>query len=73
MAGVYGAGLGVLGPSAATLAAAVTALLLVTNLPAEAYLLRPEPRGVRSWLLAGLLVLSLLALGERSAILYVQF
>jgi alginate O-acetyltransferase complex protein AlgI len=73
MLGLHGAGVGALTPVAPALGWAVAALFVVTNLPVEEQLLKPAPRGLRSWVLAGLLVLSVLAMGGRSPFLYFQF
>ncbi len=73
MLGLHGAGLGGLAPRAGTLGLAVVALAVVTNLPVETRLVAPGPRGLRSWILAGLLVLSLLSMGGPSPFLYFQF
>lgn len=74
MLGLHGPGLGALAPRGAVLAFAIAGLAILTNLPAaEARLVAPAPRGLRSWLLAGLLVLSLLSMGGPSPFLYFQF
>jgi D-alanyl-lipoteichoic acid acyltransferase DltB (MBOAT superfamily) len=53
--------------------AAVAALLLVTNLPVEAYLASPQRTRAQAWAVAILLVLGLISLGGRSPFLYFQF
>jgi alginate O-acetyltransferase complex protein AlgI len=73
MLGLHGWGGEPLVASQRGLAGAVALLLIATNTPLEAFLLGPRRSRLQSWALAGLLVVSLLSLGGRSAFLYFQF
>jgi alginate O-acetyltransferase complex protein AlgI len=72
MLGLHGGGESVTGTHG-SLAAAVTFLLVVTNIPLEGYLLHPRRSRVQSWTLAALLTISLISMGGRSQFLYFQF
>ena len=72
MAGIYGGGESTF-QSHRALLAAVIVLLVATNFPLRHRLLPPGRGGLQSWILAALLVLSLLSMGAQRPFLYFQF
>jgi D-alanyl-lipoteichoic acid acyltransferase DltB (MBOAT superfamily) len=72
MAGIYGGGTSTF-QSRGPLLAVVIVLLVATNVPLRHHLLQPGRSGFQSWVLAALLVLSLLSMGAHRPFLYFQF